>query len=109
MSDSILDFMPVPDKEVAVFTPRVIVKEMVDALPDDAWNYKTKFLDITCKSGIFLEEILNRLMELDYWKEKYSDEFDRRIAIAERQLFGISPNPTCQMISERVVYGGASR
>ena len=105
MSDSILDFMPVPDKEVAVFTPRVIVKEMVDALPDDVWNYKTKFLDIACKSGIFLEEILNRLMELDYWKEKYSDEFDRRIAIAERQLFGISPNPTCQMISERVVYG----
>lgn len=103
--ESILDLMPKPDKEDGiVWTPRIIAKKMIDNLPKEVWNHNTKFLDPVCKSGIFLEEILNRLMELDYWKEKYTNIYERRIAVVNKQLFGIAGDKISKAVTDRVLY-----
>lgn len=103
--ESILDLMPKPDKEDGiVWTPRIIAKKMIDNLPKEVWNHNTKFLDPVCKSGIFLEEILNRLMELDYWKEKYINIYERRIEIVNKQLFGIAGDKISKAVTDRVLY-----
>lgn len=46
-----------------IFTPIKVVKEMVDLLPQEVFAPNTKFLDPACKTGRYLIEIKNRLME----------------------------------------------
>ena len=43
-----------------VFTPQRIVDQMCDALPDEAWEPTTTFLEPTCGDGVFVVEILRR-------------------------------------------------
>ena len=46
-----------------VFTPPKVVNEMLDMLPQELFrSSKTTFLDIGCKSGVFLREITKRLI-----------------------------------------------
>ena len=45
-----------------VFTPPSTVNKMLDILPVEIWmNKDAKFLDPTCKTGVFLREIVKRL------------------------------------------------
>ena len=92
-------------KNTHIYTPAHIAKEMVDALPDDIWNKDTTFLDICCKSGIFLYKIYEKLMESPSMKADFPDKQSRREYILKYQLFGISPDQLCQMMSTRAVYG----
>lgn len=47
-----------------VFTPEWLVKDMCDALGEEAWNNITKtFLEPSCGSGNFLVEILDRKLK----------------------------------------------
>lgn len=47
-----------------VFTPPSIANEMLDMLPVDMFvNPDVKFLDPACKSGVFLREIVKRMLE----------------------------------------------
>ena len=43
-----------------VFTPQHIAEQMCDALPDEAWEPGTTFLEPTCGDGVFVLEILRR-------------------------------------------------
>lgn len=43
-------------------------------------------------------------MQLDYYKEKYPDIYERRIEIVNRQLFGICENVLTKAIVERTLY-----
>lgn len=92
-------------KKDQIFTPPHIAEEMVDALPEDIWNKDTTFLDICCKSGIFLYKIYQKLMESPSMQADFPDETDRAKHIIHKQLFGISPSTFCQMFSTRTVYG----
>lgn len=73
-----------------ITTPVRTVKEMVDLLPDSVWHYKTKFLDMSCKGGEFLEEIYNRLFNCASLKAKYPNEAKRSLYIINKQLYGIA-------------------
>ena len=88
-----------------IYTPVPIAKDMVNILPDQVWNKNTTFLDICCKSGVFLHEIYLKLMETESLIQEFPDKADRRNHILKNQLYGISPDQMCQLMSTRTVYG----
>lgn len=89
----------------SIVTPANIAKDMIALLPDDVFIPESKFLDICCKSGIFLTSIRERLMNSKKMIESFPDEKERYKYITNNQLYGISPNGQCQMYSVRAVYG----
>ena len=95
----------VKGSDTQMITPPNIAKEMIDTLPDDIWNSDSTFLDPICKSGIFLYEIYKKLMTSDSMITKFPDKKERHFHIINNQLYGISPNKQCHLISIRTVYG----
>lgn len=73
-----------------IITPRRLVKQMVDMLPEEVWNEHTKFLDPACKGGEFLREIHDRLMQVESLQVKYPNDIERSNYIAQNQLYGIA-------------------
>lgn len=59
----LLDMLPALEDGSLMYTPISICRDMVNLIPDDVFNKDAKFLDIACKSGRFLREIMYRLME----------------------------------------------
>ncbi len=88
-----------------IFTPKHIAKDMVAILPEEVFHKNATFLDICCKSGIFLYEVYNRLMNSESMIRDISDKKERREYILNNQLFGIAPDPMCQMMATRTTYG----
>ena len=92
-------------KNTSIVTPPDIAKNKIALLPDELFNKDSKFLDICCKSGIFLTSIRERLMNSPYMIEEIPDYDERYKYITNNQLYGIAPNGQCQMFSVRAVYG----
>ena len=88
-----------------VFTPERIAKQMVDMLPDQVWDPKTKFLDPCCKTGVFLIEIYNKLDEALQKLPEYSDKSKRHNHILNNQIFGIALDDESLIYSRRNVAG----
>ena len=85
-----------------IITPRRVVVQMLNLLPDDVWNSRTTFLNIACKNGIFLQFILNRLMrELE---SEIPDANMRKQHILNNQLYGIATNEITALVSNRRIY-----
>ena len=83
---------------------------MINLLPPDQdktfWNPNTTFLDIYCKSGVFLEILYRRLMGVLANFPGYEDEQVRSSHILNNQLFGLSPlDDGGLMLATRRVYG----
>lgn len=89
----------------SIVTPANIAKDMVALLPDEVFIPESKFLDICCKSGIFLTSIREKLMNSKAMIEAIPDDKERYKYITDNQLYGIVPNGQCQMYSVRAVYG----
>lgn len=89
----------------SIVTPANIAKDMVALLPDEVFIPESKFLDICCKSGIFLTSIREKLMNSKAMIESFPDDKERYKYITNNQLYGIAPNGQCQMYSVRAVYG----
>ena len=89
----------------SIVTPANIAKDMVALLPDEVFIPESKFLDICCKSGIFLTSIREKLMNSKAMIESFPDDKERYKYITNNQLFSITPNGQCQMYSVRAVYG----
>lgn len=73
-----------------VVTPKWVVSDMVDLLPADVFEPNSKFLDPAVKSGGFLMELYNRLMNSDALKQAFPNEHDRHEHIIHNQLYGIA-------------------
>jgi len=85
------------------FTPIDVAKKMLDLLPQEIWKDKTKrFLNIACKSGVFLREIRDRLFE--GLKDEISDENARLQHIYEKQIFGLAISVRTALISRKSLY-----
>ncbi len=86
-----------------VFTPPKLVNEILDQLPKELWsNPDTKFLDPVSKSGVFLREIVKRLMV--GLKMKIPDNQERVNHILKNQVFGIAITELTSLLSRRSVY-----
>lgn len=85
-----------------------IAEEMVNALPADLWNDPTlpkkRFLDICCKSGIFLIKLRDKLMTAPAMVKAKPDEKERLKYILEDMLYGIAPCKLCEDISRIELY-----
>lgn len=112
----LLDMLPALEDGSLMYTPISICRDMVNLIPDDAFNKDAKFLDIACKSGRFLREIMYRLMESkqmqsgsaegrDEKKYNLAIESERKEYILQEQLFGLSLNDTVVNIARRNLYG----
>jgi site-specific DNA-methyltransferase (adenine-specific) len=86
-----------------VFTPPAIVNEILDALPKHLWtNPNIKFLDPSCKTGVFLREIAKRLMV--GLSNEIPDEIVRRTHIYKNMLYGIAITNLTSLVSRRTLY-----
>lgn len=73
-----------------IVTPDKVVKAMVDMLPAEVWNSKTKFLDPACKGGEYLREIYDRLMENATMQSAFPNDIARSNHILKNQIYGIA-------------------
>ena len=86
-----------------VFTPPELANKIIDMLPQELFeNPDTTFLDPCCKSGVFLREIVKRLIK---GLEKQIPDLEKRIEhIFSKQLFGIAITELTSLLSRRSVY-----
>ncbi len=86
-----------------VFTPPVLVNQMLDLLPAEIWKSKeTKFLDPVSKSGVFLREIVQRL--LVGLEKEIPNHQERLNHIYQNQVYGIGITELTSLLSRRSVY-----
>ena len=86
-----------------VFTPSRVANEMLDILPQELFSDpNTKFLDPVCKEGVFLREIVKRLIK--GLETQIPDLQERVNHIMTRQVFGIAITDLTALISRRIVY-----
>lgn len=88
-----------------IFTPQKIVQEMIEALPEEVWNPTTTFFDPAIKSGVYLVEIFNKLMNNATLIKEFPDEQKRKNHILQNQLFGVALDNFDYMIAQRNLYG----
>ena len=86
-----------------VFTPPKVVNDMLDLLPPELFkSAETTFLDIGCKSGVFLREIAKRLIA---GLEGQIPDLQARVDhVLHRQLFGIATTELTSLVSRRTLY-----
>ena len=86
-----------------VFTPPELVDKILDLLPDEVWyDSSLKWLDPSCKTGIFLRQIAKRLMIS--LRDEFSDEEKRREHIFHNMLYGIALTDLTALMSRRSLY-----
>lgn len=86
-----------------VFTSPSIVNKMLDMLPAELFTSKyTKFLDPSCKTGVFLREIAKRLIV--GLEEDIPNLQERLDHIFNNQLYGIAITELTGLISRRTLY-----
>jgi site-specific DNA-methyltransferase (adenine-specific) len=86
-----------------VFTPPVLVNQILDLLPNELWHNKdAKFLDPVSKSGVFLREIAQRLIA--GLEKEIPDQQERINHIFQNQLYGIAITELTSLLSRRSVY-----
>ena len=86
-----------------IFTSASLANKMLDLLPNDIWsNSSATFLDPFCKTGVFLREIVKRLLK--GLEEAIPDENERINHILTKQVFGIAITELTSLVSRRSVY-----
>lgn len=91
-----------------VITPIKVVNDMVNLLPAEVFNSKTRFLDPAVKSGRFLVEIYNRLMKSPEITKDFPNESERSRYILHNQLYGFATSPVAATITRKQLYGDAA-
>ena len=81
------------------------MNDMINMLPADFWTPDVKVLDIFSKSGRFLMAAYKKLFNSPYLADM--DVAKRKRHILTEQLFGLTDDFTCLLISERMLYGYA--
>ena len=106
--EDIFDYIP-PQKTNQIFTPKVIVKKMVDMLeqenPGCFDDPEKTFIDLYMKSGLFITEIVKRLYNSPKIKAAYPDSKERLHHIFEKQVYGLAPTEIIYKIAESYILG----
>ena len=106
-TEIIFDYIP-PQKTNQIFTPKRIVKLMIDKLEEEnpgIFTDKNKtFADLYVKSGLYLAEIVKRLYA--GLKGIIPDKDARLKHILEHQVYGFAPSEVIYCIARNFVFGG---
>lgn len=108
--EDIFDYIP-PQKTNQIFTPKKVVKEMVDLLEEEnpsCFDDDTKtFADLYMKSGLYITEIVKRLYNSEAMKAKYPDDSERLQHIFSKQVYGCAPTEILYRITKNYILGFA--
>lgn len=104
----IFDYIP-PQKTNQIYTPKRVVKEMVDLLEEENPgcfdNPDKTFIDLYMKSGLYLAEIVKRLYRSQKMKVLYPNDEDRLNHIFAKQVYGLAPTEIIYQIALNFVLG----
>lgn len=106
--EDIFDYIP-PQKTNQIFTPKTMVKKMVDMLEAEnpgCFDMPDKtFIDLYMKSGLYVAEIVKRLYQSEELKRLYPDKYDRLNHIFEKQVYGLAPTEIIYKIATSYILG----
>ncbi len=106
--EDIFDYIP-PQKTNQIFTPKDVVKHMVDMLEKEnpgCFDDKDKtFIDLYMKSGLYITEIVKRLYQSKTMKKEFPDGSERLKHIFEKQVFGLAPTEIIYKIATSYILG----
>ena len=106
--EDIFDYIP-PQKTNQIFTPKWVVKKMVDALEQEnpgCFDQSDKtFIDLYMKSGLYITEIVKRLYRSEAMKALYPDKAERLRHIFEKQVYGLAPTEIIYRIAISYILG----
>ena len=107
-TEDIFDYIP-PQKTNQIFTPKRVVKQMVDMLEAEnpgCFDRDDKtFADLYMKSGLYIAEIVKRLYRSEAMKAKYPDRAARLTHIFAHQVYGLAPTEIIYRIAVRFLLG----
>lgn len=106
--EDIFDYIP-PQKTNQIYTPKKVVKEMVDMLeqeePDCFSDSDKTFIDLYMKSGLYIAEIVKRLYNNPAMKQKYPNNTERLNHIFAKQVYGLAPTEIIYRIATSFILG----
>ena len=106
--EDIFDYIP-PQKTNQIFTPRWVVKKMVDELeaenPGCYDDPNATFADLYMKSGLYITEVVKRLFRSEGLKAAFPDEKDRIRHILRNQVYGMAPTRIIYLIATNYILG----
>ncbi|WP_028909062.1 DEAD/DEAH box helicase family protein [Prevotella sp. AGR2160] len=106
--EDIFDYIP-PQKTNQIFTPKWVVKEMVDLLekenPGCFDDPDKTFADLYMKSGQYITEIVKRLYNSTGLRKAYPDSEARIRHIFAHQVYGLAPTECIYRIAMRYILG----
>lgn len=107
-TEDIFDYIP-PQKTNQIFTPKWVVKEMVDKLEIEnpgCFDMPDKtFIDLYMKSGLYITEIVKRLYQSSVLKEQFPQKEERLQHIFEKQVYGLAPTEIIYKIATNYILG----
>ena len=107
-TEDIFDYIP-PQKTNQIFTPKRIVKMMVDKLEEEnpgCFDDPNKtFADLYMKSGLYVTEIVKRLYRSETIKAAYPDGKARIRHILQHQVYGMAPTRIIYLIATNYILG----
>lgn len=109
-TEDIFDYIP-PQKTNQIFTPKWVVKKMVDLLEQEnpgCFDDPDKtFLDPYMKSGLYITEIVKRLYRSETMRRRFPDNNQRLEHIFAKQVYGCAPPEIIYRIAISYILGFA--
>lgn len=106
--EDIFDYIP-PQKNNQIFTPKAVVKHMVDLLEENdpgCFDDPSKtFADLYMKSGLYITEIVKRLYRNETMRQAIPDDNTRIRHILEHQVYGMAPSRIIYLIATNYIFG----
>ena len=110
--EDIFDYIP-PQKTNQIFTPKRVVKRMVDDLekenPGIFDDSSKTFIDLYMKSGLYIAELVKRLYNSVGMQEAFPNPEERLKHILENQVYGFAPSEIIYNISTNFIFGNLSQ
>ena len=107
-TEDIFDYIP-PQKTNQIFTPKWVVKKMVDLLeqenPHIFEDPNKTFADLYMKSGLYITEIVRRLYNNVEMCRQIPDDKERILHILRHQVYGFAPTRIIYLIATRFILG----
>ena len=107
-TEDIFDYIP-PQKTNQIYTPRWVVKKMVDLLeqenPHIFEDPQKTFADLYMKSGLYITEIVRRLYNNAEMRRLIPNDRERILHIFKHQVYGFAPTKIIYRIATRYILG----
>jgi hypothetical protein len=104
--EDIFELIP-NQKTNQIFTPKKVVQMMVNKLEEQDPSLFTRtdstFIDLYMKSGMYITVIVKKLF--NNTKKRYASDNECLKHILENQVFGLSPTPILQGITQSYIFG----